>query len=446
LTEQLSAWSTGPKAFRPVQYLGSKLRLLDALTAAVDDVDLRGGRLLDLFSGSGVVAAHFALTRSVIAADIQKYASVLAAALLADVELTALEILALVEEQIGDQASANAESVAALDAFELSCIERALRGDYKPLCAVVEDGSLARYTEGGEVTDAALAAVLAQAVRDVSVSVDTVLTRYYGGVYFGYRQAAALDALAAAARSLLSPMREVALAAVLSTASDIVTSVGSHFAQPIRVRGKDGAPKPPGLRAVARQRGLDVRKRFVEWLDRYCHREKVPYSGISLCADFREVLAQPPLPVSVVYADPPYTRDHYSRYYHVLETIARGDEPGLATMRLGDQTLISRGLYRSERHQSPFCIKSQAYAAFEDLIAGTRRLGVPLVLSYSPHGGDGASRPRVLGLDDIAALAREHYPDVRTVKVEGIAHSKLNASELNADIAHDAERLVVCRS
>ncbi|HEX3434656.1 MAG TPA: hypothetical protein VHT25_11415, partial [Solirubrobacteraceae bacterium] len=74
------------------------------------------------------------------------------------------------------------------------------------------------------------------------------------------------------------------------------------------------------------------------------------------------------------------------------------------------------------------------------------RLGVPLVLSYSPHGGDGASRPRVLGLDGIAALAREHYSDVRAVKVEGIAHSKLNASQLNADIAPDAERLIVCRS
>jgi hypothetical protein len=52
----------------------------------------------------------------------------------------------------------------------------------------------------------------------------------------------------------------------------------------------------------------------------------------------------------------------------------------------------------------------------------------------------------VLGLDGIAALAREHYSDVRAVKVEGIAHSKLNASQLNADIAPDAERLIVCRS
>ena len=29
----------------------------------------------------------------------------------------------------------------------------------------------------------------------------------------------------------------------------------------------------------------------------------------------------------IVYADPPYTRDHYSRFYHVLETISLFDSP-----------------------------------------------------------------------------------------------------------------------
>ena len=35
-----------------------------------------------------------------------------------------------------------------------------------------------------------------------------------------------------------------------------------------------------------------------------------------------------------VYADPPYTRDHYSRFYHVLETLALRDDPRFRLTRL----------------------------------------------------------------------------------------------------------------
>jgi len=33
---------------------------------------------------------------------------------------------------------------------------------------------------------------------------------------------------------------------------------------------------------------------------------------------------------------------------------------------------------------------------------------------------------------------------VETVRVNGVAHSKLNAARLNSDAVHDAERLLIC--
>ena len=55
----------------------------------------------------------------------------------------------------------------------------------------------------------------------------------------------------------------------------------------------------------------------------------------------------------------------------------------------------SRGLYRTDRHQSPFCIKSTAPGAFAELFAGAR--GLPMLLSYSPFVKDG--HPRMMTID-----------------------------------------------
>ena len=43
---------------------------------------------------------------------------------------------------------------------------------------------------------------------------------------------------------------------------------------------------------------------------------------------------------SVVYADPPYTRDHYSRYYHLLDTLLLYDYPDP----------VGKGQYRLDRN------------------------------------------------------------------------------------------------
>jgi serine protease Do len=104
------------------------------------------------------------------------------------------------------------------------------------------------------------------------------------------------------------------------------------------------------------------------------------------------LLSTPPA-VSVVYADPPYTRDHYSRFYHVLETMARGDDPQVSLVRSGGRTSLSRGIYRRDRHQSPFCIRSEVAGAFTTLFRSTRVRDLPLSLSYSPSPNGTPSRP-----------------------------------------------------
>ena len=105
---------------------------------------------------------------------------------------------------------------------------------------------------------------------------------------------------------------------------------------------------------------------------------------------------------------------------------------------------VSRGVYRVERHQSPFCIKSQAPGAFRDLFDGVRKIQVPLVLSYSPYLASSRERPRLMTLEGIEDLARTFFGRVELVNPGRLSHSKLNKVERNVAIRRDAERLIVC--
>ena len=73
--------------------------------------------------------------------------------------------------------------------------------------------------------------------------------------------------------------------------------------------------------------------------------------------------------------DPPYTWRHYGAYYHILETIAEGDEP----------TVTGRtGLRPWEENKSRYCDRSDAANALRDLICSADC--EHMFLSYNNEG------------------------------------------------------------
>lgn len=450
MTDQFALFSAPEvteSVFRPVHYLGSKARILDAIEEAVQEVDGSGGRACDLFAGSGVVAARLANSRPVFAADIQEYSRVLASALLHPPGLSASRLGSVLEDARSRFESLIAGPLRALVAYEQRCVRLADSGNPEPLCELVEFGSILAATRGSGSRDSELAVQLREAGAALPTSPDTVISRYYGGVYFSYEQAAALDAIAAIARSTDAHVRDGILAAVLGAASDVVSSVGNQFAQPVRPRSADGIAKPHALAAIARRRRLSVIPRFEDRLRRYAALRPAPYPGDAHQMDFVSALQEMPDDVTAVYADPPYTRDHYSRFYHVLETLAVGDEPEVSTVVLDGLEQPSRGLYRARRHQSPFCIKSRVPGAFSSLFQLTAERRIPLVLSYSPLSEGTKARPntRLMTIDQLHTLASEYFEDVEVKSAGEIAHSKLNADHLNAAGSSEAEVLILCR-
>ncbi|MBN9889374.1 DNA adenine methylase [Salipiger abyssi] len=80
-------------------------------------------------------------------------------------------------------------------------------------------------------------------------------------------------------------------------------------------------------------------------------------------------------PEDTVYLDPPYTKRQYAAYYHILETIALGDEPEVEGVC---------GIRPWREKASDFCYKVRAAKAIERLVASlpARRI----FLSYSTEG------------------------------------------------------------
>ena len=269
--------------------------------------------------------------------------------------------------------------------------------------------------------------------------------RHFGGLYFSYLQAAHIDSLLEAVFAQPAHHKDSFLAAILSTASDAVNTIGKQFAQPLRPRNSYGTPKPHLGKAVKRDRTLDIFSTFEAWFKRYISINTLNQNHRILRMDFSQALDTLGNDVRVVYADPPYTRDHYSRFYHVLETISLRDNPLVSRTTINSENAISRGVYRQDRHQSPFCIKTQAPGAFENLFSKVRKLNASLLLSYSPYSETKKARPRLLTIKKLEELAKKYYRRVEVVSPGSFSHSKLNSSDKNFDVSSNAELLMICK-
>jgi|TARA_R110002049_G_scaffold12487_5_gene55836 adenine-specific DNA-methyltransferase len=99
--------------------------------------------------------------------------------------------------------------------------------------------------------------------------------------------------------------------------------------------------------------------------------DSLPKAKMSHC----DVLDVPCSEEDTVYLDPPYTKRQYAAYYHILETIALGDEPTVEGVC---------GIRPWQHIASDYCYKVRAANALEQLVAQipARRI----FLSYSTEG------------------------------------------------------------
>lgn len=438
---------------KTVHYLGSKARMLSPIKRYIDELTHGNGRICDLFCGSGVVSEYLLQQYDVLAVDIQNYSKVYCEARLLGLpkDFDYKGIIARIKES--ETRRTNLIVYNPILVYEDECRDSLLSGELEPIYEIIEKGSLYAYLNNLPYSETNLSLSLEKAfamVKDTEgidlQSLDSIITRYYGGLYFSFKQAIDIDAISSYAFAQNERVKNAMLAALMGATTDVVNTIGKQFAQPLKVRNKDGSLKKNLAKKILSDRELDVFEQFEKWMQYYVELPQNTHDFEIICDDYMEVLKRlQPDDVEVIYADPPYTRYHYSRYYHILETICLHDNPQISTTFPNGKGGLSRAIYRNDRHQSPFCIKSKAPQAFDDLFMYASKAQASIVLSYSPFDANSGATPRLLSIEDIISIAQKYYKDVSVVSPGQFMHSRFNRQDNNYEINYEAERLVICR-
>lgn len=283
-----------------------------------------------------------------------------------------------------------------------------------------------------------------QALADWMIKSESrfLFVRYYAPQYFSYRHALIIDlSLEYLSRDSLAieQYRNCLLGPILSSLCKIVSSVGDHFAQPMRVLQSDGIVKTGSMKKMIRKRKLD----FMDVLEEECIRfDSLAKSAmhISYCTeDWYSCLSQFENEIGFIYADPPYTRDHYSRFYHILEAASnyRSHRVDASNAR------PPYSMYSIDRHQSPFCIRSSAPQEFSRLFSVSSAVSLGLALSYSDYDKSQGEHPRVVEVEYLVSELGKYYQNIDMFKVDGAVHSRFNAQSMSLSKSSTAELLIV---
>ncbi|MEZ6188803.1 MAG: DNA adenine methylase [Planctomycetota bacterium] len=441
---------------RTIWYMGAKTRITDSILEAVEAAAPRAERVLDLMSGTGVVARTLADRYRVHANDVQRYAQTVAQAYLEpsrgftpdlerDLGPAFRENLAPLREALEpalarEQAFLEAFGFAgpqpdaplawSLPAAAVRQAQRKVPRDEDARAHAYRGFALREtpcFMEQESVRGVGVFAGFSSLLRlealearrrDPRAFPYQLATTYYPNVYLGLRQALEVDSLRYAIDRLQGPRaaakRRLYLAALLH-ATSVATSATSHFCQP------RGLVRDSEVRAVLARRALSIPEGLASYAAEI-QAEQVAEGGrhTTSAQDWRALYAQG-VDVDLVYADPPYTADNYSRFYHVLEVLVDYDYPELSK---GGH---SKGRYPllSLRHRSPFCVKRSVEQELRDLVLASAHRGASLVLSYGEENGLALKTWRDQGLS--AREARARFVDLARV---GYRHVELRTRAL----------------
>lgn len=318
------------------------------------------GRFVDLFAGSGAVAWHMGTRYPVacVANDLQAYSGVLAGSVL--YRVGPLEGASLWKRW-------HAQAVL-------------LFNDYRPSTSDMPDAGVRRKQD-----------VVRGRVWCARFPENTYI-HAYGGHYFSPEQALWIESLR---RSLPreAAQRKTCLASLIMAASSCASAPG-HTAQPFQ-------PTVSSIPHIRQSWGKDLCgevAKFLERLSPMYARKRGSVSKLDALSVAAALNAD-----DLVFIDPPYSSVQYSRFYHVLETIATGKVmPVTGAGRYPDKTL---------RPVSDFSLKTRATSALDELFTAVASKGASAIVTFPNHDcSNGISGTGV------QTLAKHHF-DVKRIAV-----------------------------
>lgn len=337
-----------------MKYMGSKASLLEGELGSITLANVaKAGRFVDLFSGSGAVGNFVAENADipVLSADLQEYARVFSASV---IERTA------------------------------SLVGSAILHDW-----ILPELEKERLSQISNLTPDAVW----QMRQDAASERNGFVCRDYGGHYFSLSQARTLDRLHDSLPAE-EPERTVAMAALLDAASACAAAPG-HTAQPFQ-------PTSSLLRHIESSWSKDVATTVYSAISRispvYAKQrgQSVVRSAESLATTLNDS--------DLVFLDPPYSAVQYSRFYHVLEGIARGGWPKIEGK--------GRAPSLNERPASEFSMRSKARSAMSDLLKNLRERGCDVIITFpEAEASNGLSGTEIAKMASDAWFVEVQYLD-----------------------------------
>lgn len=318
-----------------MKYMGSKRYMLqNGLGQLIRKNVNNYERFVDLFSGAGHVSYFVAeqFDVPVFASDLQKYSSVLVGAV---IEKTQRIDVAKLEKSWIEAAKSDFESSKA----------------YKQAKRVAE-----KYGETEEAVEKS------RKLCEKNISVGPIWSAY-GGHYYSPIQALKIDYLLKHL-PVGGSDRTNALAALVDAGSHCAAAPG-HTAQPFQ-------PTPTAMKFIFQYWKVDpfekARAALSEFSQRYAR-----VAGATLVADAANVVSCL-TPGDLVFIDPPYSGVQYSRFYHVLETIARGS--------CGPVSGVGRYPDQSERPKSAYSNSGEVKEELENLMKKIAEKGSSVIFTF----------------------------------------------------------------
>lgn len=319
-----------------MKYMGSKRAMLkNGLGHLLDETLIGRNRFVDLFCGSGAVSSFVAQRAAipVLASDLQQYA----------VTLTN----AIIERTTHFNTETHWEA----------WIERADQWLEKNAIAVdpASKPDMVTHKRSDQLT------WVMKTRTDCALLDNAPIAKAYGGYYYSARQALTIDALR---RTLPIKHAVPALAALIAAASRCAAAPG-HTAQPF-------STTESSLPHLIHAWQKDVFKETKTAFDLFANcRSQIKGNAIVQDAfDVTEELVEGDL----VFVDPPYSEVQYSRFYHVLEAIAKGS--------VSDVSGTGRYPPLSDRPQSNYCLKTSVVDEFDRLMLGIALSGAEAIVTF----------------------------------------------------------------
>lgn len=400
----------------PIRYMGTKRQLAQHVRRLAEFASPHGS-LTDLFSGMGSVAAEHAGRRHVVTNDALAFTGVLARARFVgkDRKLTTTEAIDRLRPLVREQR----KYLMSTFRGELAVEAKVLDGSATELAAHMR----AVHHAGSDEISRRCAI---NARSQTGAPAFKMACLYYAGGYFSLRQAIDIDAVRFAIESGRGVRKYVdwLLAAWLSACSRVINAPG-HTAQYL---------KPNSNATAARIKAFWRRSIWDEFKDALTELEQVGSEDWRagnrvMISDALDLIRGRKLAgTGVVYADPPYTKDQYSRFYHVFEALYRYDYPMIS----GE----GRAVPAEERFSTGFCQVTQVETSFIGLFERVATLGVPLVLSYPSDGLLNAAG------SSVEAIARHRMTITRHEQI-AYSHSTMGASS-GAKSKPATENIYVC--